>query len=89
VTLDVFLTADGGPTIQLADDLMSAGAWQWVAEPTDYYKNARLMLLMDAPLDGVSATCYFDDVSIEKIPEPTTMALLGLGVFGIIRRKRS
>jgi hypothetical protein len=25
------------------------------------------MLLMDAPLDGVSATCYFDDVLIETV----------------------
>jgi hypothetical protein len=89
VTLDVFLNADGGPTVQLADDLPSAAYWQWVAEPADYWKNARMMLLMDSPLDGVSATVYYDDVSIETIPEPTTVALLGLGVFGLIRRKRS
>jgi hypothetical protein len=89
VSLDVFITPQGGPTVQLANDLAATGVWQWVPEPDDYWKNARMMLLMDAPLDGISATCYYDDVSIEVIPEPATIALLGLGVFGLIGRKRS
>ena len=31
---------------------------------------------------------YFDDMAMEIIPEPATMALLGLGIMGMLRRRK-
>ncbi len=40
--------------------------------------------------DSTYSTVYYDDVSFgsDYIPEPTTMILLGLSIFGLVSRKR-
>ncbi len=40
--------------------------------------------------DGTSSTVYYDDLSFgsDYIPEPMSMILLGLGILGLVSRKR-
>ena len=38
--------------------------------------------------DTVSGSATFDDFSIQEIPEPMTLTLLGLGALALIRKKR-
>lgn len=45
-------------------------------------------LVMGSGLTSVTNTGYFDDFSVQAVPEPGTMAALGLGAMAILRRKR-
>ncbi len=45
--------------------------------------NARLNLYVS----GAGGVVLYDNVAIERVPEPATMALLGFGIIGLIRRK--
>ncbi len=51
----------------------------------------RFGLIMNG--DGTQAKVYFDNIKIQITPEPASLALVGLGVFGmaggVIRRRRS
>ncbi len=64
-TIDVFLTPEGGATLQLADDLAVTGSWNYTAG-----NSARITLFSGYPSDGESATAYYDDVVIEIISDP-------------------
>lgn len=46
-----------------------------------------VIYLMDAP-DGVPGSIIYDMVVIHQIPEPMTIALLGLGGLFLLRRRR-
>jgi hypothetical protein len=52
--------------------------------------SARLGLIVNG--NGTADKVYFDNISIRPIPEPTSLALLGLGAFGVaggvLRRRR-
>ena len=39
--------------------------------------------------DGTQAKVYFDNISIAPVPEPASMALLGLAIPAVMRRRRS
>jgi hypothetical protein len=51
----------------------------------------RFGLIMNG--DGAQAKVYFDNIQIQVVPEPASLALVGMGVFGmaggVIRRRRS
>jgi hypothetical protein len=51
----------------------------------------RVGLIMNG--DGAQAKVYFDNIKIQVVPEPASLALVGMGVFGmaggVIRRRRS
>ena len=38
--------------------------------------------------EGAGYTNYYDNVKIEIIPEPATLSILGLGLFGLLRRRK-
>lgn len=46
----------------------------------------RLGLIMNG--DGTAATVYFDNISVTPIPEPASLALIGLGMAGLIMIRR-
>jgi len=35
------------------------------------------------------ATVYYDNFRLEVIPEPTGLALIGVGALGLLRRRRA
>ena len=41
------------------------------------------------PAEAVDSVVYWDEVSLSAVPEPATITLLGLGLVGLLRKKRS
>jgi choice-of-anchor C domain-containing protein len=63
-------------------------SWQFTAISTS---TAIEFYTLDAAISGYSGYCgpALDNVSVVFIPEPATIALLGLGALSLLRRKRS
>ena len=40
------------------------------------------------PVSSDASVMYYDDISLSLVPEPATMALLGIGGLAVIRRRR-
>lgn len=76
VTKAVSATVDG---INIA--LPSLGASTTEATDIDLFRG------LNSPLSGETGLAYFDDVTYQAVPEPTTMALLALGAVVANRRR--
>ncbi|MCA0362342.1 MAG: PEP-CTERM sorting domain-containing protein [Armatimonadetes bacterium] len=76
VTRAVSAKVDG---INIAMPSLSAATTQ--ASDIDLFRG------LNNPLSGETGLAYFDDVTYEAVPEPTTMALLALGAVVANRRR--
>lgn len=74
-TYDAWVTKSGGTRTQIAT------AYTLVAKATDGIARIQFQ-------EGYNQTNYFDNVMIEVVPEPATLSMLGLGVLGLLRRRK-
>ena len=75
----------GYPTsVTLSDD----GAWRHYAIALPAGVAAQIKLEDFVGSDDVVGNAYFDNVSVQAVPEPASMAALGLGALGLLRRRR-
>jgi hypothetical protein len=79
-TVDLYITPAGG--VRTLGASSAAGP---------FGKDTPLLAYIDSSWAGapyMEQTCYFDEITISSVPEPATMSLLGLGLLGLLRRKR-
>lgn len=81
LTLSVATNGDGVATATLGSESFSAN-FSGIA------KVGFVNLASDYAGASGLGNVYFDDFSVEAIPEPMTMAVLGLGALGLAARKR-
>ena len=74
-TYDAWITKAGGTQTQIAT------AYALVPKGTDGIARIQFQ-------EGYGYTNYVDNVMIEVVPEPATLTMLGLGIFGLLRRKK-
>ena len=75
-TYDAWITKSGGTRTQLAT------AYALVAKTTDGIARIQFQ-------EGYNQVNYYDNVMIEVVPEPATVSMLGLGLLGLLRRRRN
>jgi hypothetical protein len=69
---------------------LSDGQWHTVTAPFTMDAAGTARIEIDCANTGSSASMSFDNIQIlSSVPEPSCMALLGLGSMAVLRRKRS
>lgn len=91
--LQISLTTDLGTTFIIntigsdIDDLMIEGRWVTASIPIpDAATTATATVSFTS--NSASESLYLDNVRFEVVPEPSTSLLVGLAIFGLIRRRR-
>jgi choice-of-anchor C domain-containing protein len=102
VTFDIAGNPDGGPSMKWlrvsagaeSEDFSfditgnSRGAMGWLTQAFDFTATASTETLTFASLVGGFYGPALDNVRIERVPEPATLALLGVGLAGMAAARR-
>ena len=65
-----------------------SGEWQEYSRTYNTLPGGDVTILLGVGRNSSGSQTRFDDVAFECIPEPATLALLGLGGLALLRRKR-
>lgn len=83
--LTLFSIYDGSST-QVGTD--SAGRKLWQASLGQVTGTSISVFVEDAPAANGNERTWYDGIGYEAIPEPATLALLGLGALAVIRKRK-
>jgi hypothetical protein len=88
----VDLSIDGGSLVSFTNSDLTVGGVNWKLFTTNFVAAGSLTNLAffnGTAVAGLGGNNFagLDDVSVQAVPEPATMAALGLGALGLLRRR--
>ncbi len=86
---DMIVSADGFSDVYAYDTTNLAGIVGWRTDTFRFLADDSSATLSFLSLDqDLPAGVYLDNVSVQAVPEPATLAAIGAGIVGLIRRRR-
>lgn len=89
ILLEAWTGAGGtGTLLGTAGGSYGASSFTTVLTPGGFIPGTAMSIIMRGGSAGFKESMFYDNITVESVPEPATFAVLGIGALALLRRKR-